>query len=152
REQRIRKRISAERSLMKRQPRGVERHRHVGQHPLQALKFRDWAAELLALLHEGRCLLERPLWEPERDRSGADPLAVISVDEIRKAASKPARRQHQHVFRDFQVLEDDFRFGDAAEAHRGLALADDQAGRTAKREEAADPLLLTALVEYPPED
>jgi hypothetical protein len=52
---------------MKRQPRGIERHRHVGQHPLQALKFGDRPPELLALLHEGHGLLKRALRQSERD-------------------------------------------------------------------------------------
>jgi hypothetical protein len=58
---------------MKRQPRGIERHRHVGQHPLQALEFGDRPPELLALFHEGHGLLKRALRDPERDCSGADP-------------------------------------------------------------------------------
>ena len=62
-------------------------------------------------------LLERALREPERDRAGADPLAVIGVDQVGKAAPQPARRQHQHILGDFQVLEDDLRFGDAAQTH-----------------------------------
>ena len=90
--------------------------------------------------------------EPERDRSGAHPLAVICVDEVGKAAPEPARRQHQHLLRDCQIFEDDLRFGNAAQAHGGFAFSDDQTGSTAKRKEAADPLLFTSLVEYPGED
>ena len=137
---------------MKRQPRRIERHRHVGQHPLQTLKFGDRPSELLALFHKGHGLLERTLREPKRDRSGADPLAVIGVNQVSKAAPKPARRQHQHILRDFQIFEDDLRFGNAAQAHGRFAFSDDQTGSTAKRKEAADPLLFTSLVEYPGED
>ena len=90
--------------------------------------------------------------EPERDRSGAHPLAVICVDEVGKAAPEPARRQHQHILRDFQIFEDDLRFGDAAKAHCGFAFSDNQTGSTSKREEATDPLLFAPLIEYPGED
>src|SRR5438445_5793317 len=89
---RIRKWVGAKSCLMERQPRCIERHRHVGQHPLQALEFGDRPSELLALLHEGHGLLKRTLREPKRDRSGADPLAVIRVDKVGKAAPEPARR------------------------------------------------------------
>src|SRR5829696_581461 len=36
-------------ALMQRRPRRIERQRHVGQHPLQALEFSDRPPELLAL-------------------------------------------------------------------------------------------------------
>jgi hypothetical protein len=47
REKRIRKWIGAKGRLTKRQPCGIERHRHVGQHPLQALEFGDRPSESL---------------------------------------------------------------------------------------------------------
>jgi hypothetical protein len=66
----IRKRISAEGSLMQREPSRVESDRHVSQHPLKALEFGNWPAELLALLGERDSLLEGALGDPQRHRPG----------------------------------------------------------------------------------
>jgi hypothetical protein len=61
------------------QPRGGELGLHVGQHPLQALKFADRPAELRALHDEGEGVFERAGGDAHRHRAGADPLAVIGV-------------------------------------------------------------------------
>src|SRR5262249_3683778 len=112
---------------MKRESGRVERDCHIGEHPLQSLKLGDLAPELLALFHEPHRLFKGALRNTESDRTGADPLAVVGVDEIRKSATKATWRQHEHVLLNRKILEDDLRFRDAAKPHSGLALADGQA-------------------------
>src|SRR5215475_13866900 len=126
---------------MEREPGRIERDRHIGEHPLQSLKLGDRAPELLALLHEGYRLFKGALRNTESDRTGADPLAVVGVDEIRKSATKATWRQHEHILLNRKILEDDLRFGDAAKPHRGLALSDGQARSACQSKEPANALL-----------
>jgi len=50
-------------------PGGVDLHRHVGEHELEALEVGDRVPELLALLHVLHRQVERALREPERLRT-----------------------------------------------------------------------------------
>ncbi len=139
------------RRLIKHQPRGGELRLHVGQHPLQALKFGDRPAELLALLRPIERVLERTGGDAHRDRARPDALAVIGVHQVGKAALESRWRQHHHLRRNFQVLEREFPFRHSAQAHGLLALCDAEPFRralvrVAYGEEAADAEALALLV------
>ena len=83
----------------------------------------DRPAELLAgagVLH-GR--LEGALRQSERDRRGAQALAVVGGHQLLEAA-----RGEEVLAGDPATVEDDLPFGDAAHPHRALAPCDPQTG------------------------
>ena len=123
---------------------------HVGQHPLDALELGDGAVELLALLREGERTLVSPGGQPQGHGAGPHPLAVVGVHELGEAPAEPGGRHEHHVGADVHVLEQHLRLGDAPQPHGRLPATDHQPrGLVADRQEPADALLLTVLVEYP---
>ena len=118
---------------------------------MQALEFGDRAAELLAFFRPFQRVLERAGGNAHRHRAGADALAVVGVHQVGEAALEAGGRQHHHFRRHFQVLEGQFAFRHAAQAHGALTLADAQPlrralVRVAHGEEAADAEVLALLV------
>ena len=96
---------------------------------MQALELGDRPAELFAALDVVEPLVIGAGRKAERDRPGADPLAVVGVHQVGEALAQAARRDHHHGRRDLHVLEMDLGLWDAAQAHRRLAPAGAQAGR-----------------------
>src|SRR5207247_8083972 len=106
---------------------GRELDRHVREHPLDSLKLRDGSAELTAFPGIVERKLVRAFCDSKRDRRGAHALSVIGVHEAAESLPDALGRKHNHVFGNIQVIEDDFRFREAAHAHGRLALPYDQA-------------------------
>jgi hypothetical protein len=59
---------------------------HVSKHPLQALEFADRTAELFALLHPSKSVIERPGRNSHCAGAGTNALAVVGVHEVRKTS------------------------------------------------------------------
>src|SRR6185437_12798089 len=96
---------------------------------------------------------EGALGNPERHRRGADALRVVGRHEVGEAVAEAARREKQRRLRELHLLEADLALGDAAEAHRRLALADDEApGLAADGDEPADAFLTAGGIEDAGED
>ena len=135
------------------QPCRIHLCRHVGQHPLQALEFRDGAPELMAVDGVVAGEVHCPGGESQRHGARPDTLAVIGIHQVGKATPETGGRQQHPVLRQFQVLEEDLRLRDAAQAHGRLPLPDPQARvLVADGNETADAQPVALRVQHPRED
>src|ERR1700722_15261197 len=77
--------------------------RHIGQHPLDALKFADRSTELLTLLNVGECQFVGALGKAERYRGGTDALCVVGVHQIGKSFVEPSWRADKRIRANYHI-------------------------------------------------
>ena len=90
---------------------------HVGQHPLQPLKFTNRATELFSLLRifQGQFISSGS--NPQCHGTCTDTLTVVGIHQSGKPSLQTFRRNQNHLFRNFQIFTNNLCFRNAAQTH-----------------------------------
>src|SRR6266516_3148820 len=127
--------IDLVRGLVDQEARGLDLHRHIREHKLDALEDADRMAELLTLARVGAGELEGRLRHADGDGADIDPSTIQRGERDLEALSL---RADTICSRDCALLEDQFARGRRMQAQLALPFAEREAGRLLFDDKATD--------------